>query len=374
MDSMKILISPMNWGFGHAGRMIPLALELKKRGNEIIFAADRSLLPMLEKELPGIALTAVSDMDMRYSRRLPQYWSIFVQIPMIIISAFREHSELRKLVRDLKPDIIISDNRLGFWHKEVFCVYITHQLRLRLPRFFAFLEPVGARLHRMIINHYDLCLVPDLPGSENLSGWLSHGLKLPDNTIYMGPLSRFGISGSSAGEEPEITNPYYCIILSGPEPQRSLLFEKTASSLNGVRLAVMSGSSVRYTPDSGSGITLIINPDTKTMRHIISGSDLVITRSGYTSVMELVSLGKRAVLIPTPGQTEQEYLGIWLDGRYGFASLRQKHIKDIKAAVEKCRHTGNKGLAFDRKIFDDALDTLFEKAKERYSHHSRSGQ
>lgn len=373
MDSLKILISPMNWGFGHAGRMIPLALELKKRRNEIIFAADKSLLPMLEKELPGIALTAVSDMDMRYSRHLPQYWSIFVRIPMIIISAFREHSELKKLVRDLRPDIVISDNRLGFWHKEVFCVYITHQLRLRLPRFFAFLEPAGARLHRMIINHYDLCLVPDLPGSENLSGWLSHGLRLPDNTIYMGPLSRFSKSISSAGEEPEIKIPYYCIILSGPEPQRSLLFEKIASSLRGSQMVVMSGSSVRYTPDAGSGITLIINPDTETMRRVISGSDIVITRSGYTSVMELVSLGKRAVLIPTPGQTEQEYLGIWLDGRYGFASIRQNHIKDIEVAVERSRHNRNKSLTIDRKLLDNALDTLFEKAEERYSHHRRSG-
>jgi UDP:flavonoid glycosyltransferase YjiC (YdhE family) len=374
MGNMKILISPMNWGFGHAGRMIPMALELKKRGCEIIFAADKSLLPMLEKELPGITLIAVCDMDMRYSRHLPQYWSIFVQIPMIIISAFREHSGLKPLVRQLKPDIIISDNRLGFWHKEVFCVYITHQLRLRLPRAFAFLEPVGARLHRMIINHYDLCLVPDLPGSENLSGWLSHGLMLPDNVMYIGPLSRFSGSVSSTEEEPDLKLPYYCIILSGPEPQRSLLFEKIAASLKGRRLVVMSGSSVKYTAGAGSDITLIINPGTKTMKHVISGSELVITRSGYTSVMELVSLGKGAVLIPTPGQTEQEYLGIYLDGRYGFVTLKQNMLNDITAAIERSRRTSSTGLPYDRKLFDVALDYLFEQVKERCGHHCGSCQ
>ena len=374
MGSMRILISPMNWGFGHAGRMIPLAIQLQNRGNEIIFAADKSLLPMLEKDLPGVKLIAVSDKDMHYSSRLPQYWSIFVQIPMIIISAFREHSELKKLVNELHPEIVISDNRLGFWHSDVFCVYITHQLRLRLPRLFAFLEPVGARLHRMIINHYDLCFVPDLPGSENLSGWLSHGLTLPDNVIYIGPLSRFSAFSSSSGKEPDLKRPYFCIILSGPEPQRSLLFEKIATSLIGYRLVVMSGSSVNYTPGPGSDITLITNPDTKTMKSVISGSELVITRSGYTSVMELVSLGKGAVLIPTPGQTEQEYLGIWLDGRYGFASLRQNHIRDIIAAIERSRHIAARVMTYDSKLLDDALDTLIEKAKERDSHHRSPGK
>lgn len=371
MDNMKVLISPMNWGFGHAGRMIAMALELKKRGSRVIFAAAPDLLPMLKKELPDISLTAVSDLHIRYSRHFPQYWYIFLQIPAIIVSAFREHSALKQLVNKLKPDIIISDNKPGFWHKEVFSVYVTHQLRLRLPPFFTFLEPVAAWLHRILINHYDLCLVPDLPGGENLSGRLSHGLRLPDNTMYMGPLSRFSQTVPPV-HEPALKSPYYCIITSGPEPQRSLLFEKIASSLQGCRLAVMSGSPLKLIAATAPDITFIINPDTKTMKHVISGSDLVITRAGYTSIMELVSLGKGAILIPTPGQTEQEYFGIHLNGRYGFITLKQNRIKDITRAIERRRQTRAMQLPYDRKLFDDAMDFLFEQAEKRRSHSSGS--
>ena len=207
MDGRRILISPLNWGLGHAGRMIPLALELRKRGHEIIFGVDRSIIPVIEKDLPGIKIIELSGVRIRYSAVLPQYISIFLQLPRIVAAAFREFSALKSLAFELKPDIIISDNRFGFFHKDIFSVFVTHQLRIPFPNCLRFLEPSAAWLNRKIIGNFDLCLVPDYPGNENLSGRLSHQLKLPENVYYMGPLSRF--SGALTGvSDINLSHPY----------------------------------------------------------------------------------------------------------------------------------------------------------------------
>lgn len=369
MNGARVLISPLSWGFGHAGRMIPLAMALQRIGCEVFFAADQPLLRMVEKELPGIRTVEMPGLRISYSRRLPQYVCIFLQLPVLAASAVRDHRALHRLAAEIRPEVIISDNRFGFWHKDIFSVYVTHQIRIAFPGFIRWLEPVAAWLHRGIINRYDLCLVPDYPGETNLSGRLSHGMKLPRKVVFKGPLSRFEVpdivplstspdssdtviawlsghdpvSGSAA--RPGNTSacpsdiaifrdqPYACLILSGPEPQRSLLLEKVAESFKTFPLVVLSATQVKGCRHPGAEIRLVISADTATMRDVITGASMVIARAGYTSVMELASLGKGAVLIPTPGQTEQEYLGRHLDGRYGFVTLQQNRLDRLANLV-----------------------------------------
>ena len=203
----KVLISPLSWGFGHAGRMIPLAMALQRKGCEVVFAADAPLLKIAEKELPGITMIDIPGLKIRYSRFLPQYVCIFFQLPRIVASAVRDHRILRRLAAEIRPGVIISDNRFGFYHKDIFSVYVTHQVRIAFPRFLGWLEPAVEWAHRVIINRYDLCLVPDYPVEVNLSGRLSHGGIMPAKVTYIGPLSRFvkdgnipvGISGEDSG-------------------------------------------------------------------------------------------------------------------------------------------------------------------------------
>ena len=363
MDGRRILISPLNWGLGHAGRMIPLAIELKKRGNEIIFGTDKSLIHVLEKDLHGITIIQIPGIRMRYSGVFPQYLCIFLQVPLLIISAFREHSALKRIVRELKPDIIISDNRFGFFHKDVYSVFVTHQLRIAFPRFLRFLEPVAAWLNRQIIARYDLCLVPDYPGKVNLSGGLSHEATLPENVFYMGPLSRFSVTDKS---ETNMNLPphYYCLILSGPEPQRSLLLEKVSSALHGIQLVVLSGTPLTGDLKDRHDRTVIANPDTATMRYVIRGSAMVISRSGYTSIMELVSLGKGAVLIPTPGQPEQEYLGQYNNDRHGFITLKQNNLASLNEACQKEEVKASAGFPDSSALFEEAVRLLLDQKKK----------
>jgi hypothetical protein len=363
MDGRRILISPLNWGLGHAGRMIPLALELRKRGNEIIFGVDKSIIPVIEKDLPGINIIALPGVRIRYSGILPQYISIFLQVPHIVAAAFRENSAIKHLALELKPDIIISDNRFGFFHKDIFSVFVTHQLRIPFPKWAKLLEPAAAWLNRKIINNFDLCLVPDYPGNDNLSGRLSHQLKLPGNVFYMGPLSRF--SGASAGESKVmLPQPYHCLILSGPEPQRSLLFEKVTEALSGIRLAVLCGSPAPSVPENRDDIIVITNPDSATMKQVISGSSLVISRAGYSSVMELVSLGKGGVIIPTPGQTEQEYLGQLHNGRHGFITVKQNDLEHLREISPESQGVLLPCLPETASLLEEAVRLLLEQNKK----------
>ncbi|MCU0378058.1 MAG: hypothetical protein MUC78_07325 [Bacteroidales bacterium] len=359
MSGRRILISPLNWGFGHAGRMIPLALELKKRGNEIIFGVEPSLIPVLGIELPGIKIIGLPGLSIRYSRHLPQWLCIIFQVPRIICVSLREHRLLKHLTREINPDIIISDNRFGFFHKGISSVYVTHMLRIPFPRPLRFLEFTGTWLHNRIISRFDLCLIPDYPRETNLSGRLSHGFKIPEKTVYMGPLSRF-VQHSQSAETILPPEQYCCLILSGPEPQRSMLAEMVVSSLPDTKIRILSGSSLNINLDNGR-VTVITSPDSRTMREVITGSSAIISRSGYTTVMELLSLGRAAVIIPTPGQTEQEYLAEYLNGNYGFVSLRQKDISKLAGVVENLDSRNAVAMPDSAPLLENAIEQLFKK-------------
>ena len=227
-------------------------------------------------------------------------------------------------------DILISDNRFGLWNKNILTIYITHQPRIAFPHYFSFLESTGAYFHGKIISRYSLCYIPDLPGDLNLTGRLSHGIKLPDNVRFIGILSRFGES-DQLPDSPSQKNGMTTVILSGPEPQRSILEEKLTDILikQNHRAVILGGKPHENTSKGiSANITYYSHADRRTMQEIISGSDLIITRAGYSTIMELVSLKCSAVLIPTPGQTEQEYIASMLSDKQWFSFIPQNELND----------------------------------------------
>lgn len=380
MGGRRILISPLNWGFGHAGRMIPLAAELKRRGHEVHFGVDKSLIPMVRGELPGISITEIRGVRIRYSRHLPQYLCIFLQLPSITVSSVREYYHLRRLASRLQPDLIISDSRFGFRHRNIPSVYVTHQLRIAFPGWLRLMEPLGVWIHSMIIRRFDLCLVPDYPGSVNLSGRLSHDLPLPDNTCYCGPLSRFDATPATAAGRELPRRPFCCLILSGPEPQRTMLLHKVTAAVTEMPLVILSAAPLHDKPTGNRKITVITSPDTATMKRYLIEAERIIARAGYTAIMELASLGRGAILIPTPGQTEQEYLGRYLHGRLGFVTVSQGEIgpalspvhimshprPDLPGSLTRSNSTTNykAELPDAAPLLERALDMLPQKKKE----------
>lgn len=363
MKHRRILLSPLNWGFGHAGRMIPLARGLRERGHEVIFAIDPDLKAMVENELTDISIIDFPGIKMHYSRFLPQYLNILIRLPHIFAASIREHKGVKKLVAQYKPDMIISDNRFGFYHKNVFSVYVTHMLRIPFPAPFSFLEFIGIWLHRRVIRNFDLCLVPDFPNHPYISGSLSHLTKLPEKVIYCGPLSRFSHTDPVMDHETNIS-PYLCLIVSGPEPQSTIFMNKIISATSGWNLVILSGKKPSLSEVPDKRIQFVTNPDTLTMKKYILNSRMVISRSGYTTIMELISLKKRAVIVPTPGQTEQEYLARYLNNKNGFISVKQIDTDIINRIIDEYSEMNGTVYPDNYLFFEKALDILSEEENQ----------
>lgn len=363
-SSRRILICPLEWGLGHAGRMIPLAERLRELGNEVIFAAGEKHLAFIRTELPFAETVIFPGFRPRYSRWLPQYLAMLLKTPALIFHTIREHYRLKGIIKECRIDIVISDNRFGLWNRNVRTVYVTHQPLIPLPKALRFLEPAGKMLHFWIIRKYDFCFIPDLPGDTNLSGRLTHGFDLPLNVRFIGILSRFVSSGceeTRLSSDPDYRN---VVILSGPEPQRSILKEKLAALLKkrDEKSLFLEGRPEDGNISATSGkLTFIKHPDRETMAGLIRSCRNIITRPGYTSVMELASLGRSALLVPTPGQTEQEYLAEYLSGKGWFVTAPQSELNDdLKISGDAVRNLPD--LVNESKILlDKALAGLLLK-------------
>ncbi|HVX27273.1 MAG TPA: glycosyltransferase [Parafilimonas sp.] len=304
-EKLKILIAPLDWGLGHATRCISLIQYLLTLNCQVAVAASPSSKTLLKAEFPELFFFDIKAYNIVYSRK--KRWmpfKILLQIPKILKAVKMEHEWLENLLQQEHFDAVISDNRYGFYSDKAFSVFITHQLQIRTSLNLA--KGFMRRSTYKQINNFKECWVPDFAGKLNIAGMLSHPKTLPAIPIkYLGPLSRFA-------KKPMQESLYkYLVIISGPEPQRTLLEEKIFSFIETISEKCLI---VRGLPEEKTSIEE--KPNCKIFNHLttqqlqeaFNTSEIVICRSGYTSVMEILSMQKKSVLIPTPGQTEQEYL------------------------------------------------------------------
>ncbi len=325
----KILICPLNWGLGHASRIVPIIQLLKKNNHEIILGAYDESSEFLKIEFPELNIIELKGLIIRYSKSNSQILRMFFLIPKLFYMTFIEHQLLKKIVKKYEIDTVISDNRFGLWNKYTYNIFITHQLKVKFPGILKCCEFIYSLILKKIINKYNECWIPDYEGDNNLSGELSHLKKLNKNVFFIGPLSRFQEIGDRENKEEGIL-----FILSGPEPQRTI-FENIVLSQNfrNIKVTVVRGTNKPLNIKYSFPIYDIVN--TSRLKKLIDRSDMVICRSGYSSIMDLIALRKKAVLIPTPGQTEQEYLAKYLKEKELFYSVTQEKF-DIKRVIENC--------------------------------------
>jgi hypothetical protein len=345
--------------------MIPLAIRLRERGFTIIIGTGKKYHRFFAAEIPGIECICLPGFRPGYSSYLPQYLILLAQIPLLVWHSIAENFRLKKIIKKRKIDIVISDNRFGLRSSNIRSVYVTHQIRIPFPEYFRFLEPAGIWLHRQVIRKFSLCIIPDLPGDLNLSGKLSHDVRLPGNTIYTGILSRFTCTeDDKAG--PAVDPGGTVVMLSGPEPQRSILEKKllqlfTDNITKTIFLAGRPDCDDQESDDKRPGYFSHLQGSI--MKKILAGSGRIITRPGYTSIMELVSLGKSAILIPTPGQTEQEYLAGLLRDRGWFACLPQKCVGELLPPVPAYSFPADEIIRQSSILLETALDRILEDKK-----------
>lgn len=321
-NSLRVLIAPLDWGLGHATRCIPIIKELIKLNCTVYIAGNEPVIALLKKEFPGIVFLRLEGYKMTYTRN--KKWlmfKIFLQLPKVLYSIWREHKWLKKIVSQHEIEAIISDNRLGMFMKKIPSIYITHQLSIRTGNIFT--EKIAQRIHYFFIKKYKECWVPDSEES-GLAGRLSHPKKTPGNVVYTGPLTRL-----TSLQQAE---PVYdiLILLSGPEPQRTIFENQILSQLNnftGKAFFARGLPSEKNNLRSGNESIKVVNHlDGKEMNRLIAQSRTIIARCGYTTVMDLAALRKPAILIPTPGQTEQEYLAGYLLGKKYFLTASQENF------------------------------------------------
>lgn len=343
----RILVCSLNWGLGHAARDVPLIRRLLNLGHEVILAGDGATMDLLKAEFPELDTRRFrSVVRVRYSMHLPAWLKITLLSPFILYEVFAEHFSLKRIIRQVRPDVVISDNRYGLWNSRVRSILITHQLSIRLPRFAGFLEYPAYLVLRAFIEKFDRCWIPDFPGETNLSGDLSHRYPLPRNAVFIGAMSRFAKplaapAGIAAGfaAKPGLSTPKplnLLIILSGPEPQRSMLHKIILKQIFSLRytcviLEGLPGKLKRV--DLTSNVTTYSHLPSADLRNLLLSAEHVICRAGYTGIMDLALMQKKALIIPTPGQTEQEYLAGYLAGKGMFLTCSQDEL-DIVAALE----------------------------------------
>jgi spore coat polysaccharide biosynthesis predicted glycosyltransferase SpsG len=361
----NILICPLEWGLGHAGRIIPLAVRLRELGHNVFLGAGEKHLSFFKKETKGFSLIKFPGFNPRYSGFLPQYLVILAKVPSLIFHVIREHYRVKKIIRQYHINILISDNRFGLWNNEIVTVYLTHMLVIPMPKAFRFMEIAGMLLHRAVIKKYNYCFIPDLPGHLNISGRLSHTGKLPSNVRFIGILSRFTIQGMASCEEPGRFS-HNTIIISGPPPQSEILQEKLSEIFIDRQpvTVILGGKPGEAAKEVRKGNIIWYNHlPAAAMKEIITGSDQVIARAGYTTIMELISLGCSGILIPTPGQTEQEYLAAYLSEKGWFTSVLQKDIDSFLFSEKTDISQRDEIISRSCKLFEESLTELLEGHK-----------
>jgi len=303
----RILIAPLNWGLGHATRCIPIINELFSQGHQIIIAADGYPLQLLQQEFPQLEFVEFPSFSIHYSTGRFQIGKLLLSLPKILMDICREHRQLQSYIKQYNISYVISDNRFGLWTKLVPCVYITHQLMVKMPKSLSIFEPLGWRIHRFFINKYTACWIPDEAENGGLSGDLAHKYPLPKHARFIGCQSRFSCTPDILPAETYHT----VVVVSGPEPQRSLFEKEWTDKLlrKGETVLIIQGlPQQEIRKKQLANITLVSHLSTPELKAQLLTAKQVICRSGYSSIMDLHVLNRKALLIPTPGQTEQEYL------------------------------------------------------------------
>jgi hypothetical protein len=327
----NVLVCPLDWGLGHASRMIPVIQQYLVSGYNVLLGGSGKSGELLKLTFPGLPFICLPSAVIRYAQNAHWFWPrLICQIPGMIIFAFKEHHYIKSIVAKHRINILISDNRYGLFCRKAYCIFVTHQISPVLPTSLSWTEYLLHLVLRTIILQYNECWIPDTPDQkENLSGKLSHRFRIPKNAVYVGILSRFHSMRAVPSAEQK-DNYELVIILSGPEPQLNLLLQslwKIAININRKTLLV-TGFNMEYPSDSARNkmITMVSHLDSQEFCQVLSNAGVIICRSGYSSIMDLVALRKEALLIPTPGQPEQEYLAEYLTQKGYFSYVRQDQL------------------------------------------------
>lgn len=325
-----VIYGVLNWGLGHATRSIPIIQSLFNLDYDVIICSDGDALSLLKKEFSQATFVSLPAYKIKYAHR-----SMVANISRyglgLLKTIFQEKKFVKDLVQQYKPSFIISDNRYGFYHASVKSVMITHQLNI--PASIAWQGKAVSKFLHKYIEEFDACWVPDVAQNPNLSGQLSHARTLSIPIHFLGFLSRFIFEKLPVKYD-------IAFVLSGPEPQRTRLEKMILAQLSVLpaNCILVRGTQSPFENTmkvDQSKLKIIDLADSATLQSIMSQSKTLVSRAGYTTIMDLVALRRSAVLIPTPGQPEQEYLAEHLAQHFSSFTFTTQDDLDLQTIVAK---------------------------------------
>lgn len=328
----NILVCPLNWGLGHATRIVPVIDVLTEQGANVIIAADKGPSIYLAERYPKLKILKLSGFEPVYPSNRSMAVNMLFSFPKMIKAAKQARIELKKIIEEQHIDAIVSDNRYEIYATKIPSVIITHQLNINTVGIQVLAKPIINLLLNHYLSNFNEIWIPDQPGIE-LSGKLTKSKKYIDKTYHIGLLSRFyKFSGDIRPIDSDIV-----IISSGPEPQKSIIQNKLINQFAGsqYKVKVLEGKPGRRVIRTMDNIELYSHVDDDMFVGMLKGARIIISRPGYSTLMDLFTLGKTGIFIPTPGQTEQIYLGNRLFNEGRAVVLKQDQINQIRGVIEE---------------------------------------
>lgn len=349
------LIAPLNWGLGHASRCIPIIQYLTQKNIRVVIASDGDALAFLRQEFPLLPFVELPSYEVQYAADDRFAKKMVQQLPRFMEAIYREQEAVDEIVRKHMISKIISDNRYGCHHKDTQNYLISHQLKPRLNGVLRHFSWIAEQLLRLQFSNFTQVWVPDVE-TVQLAGELA-ALPIADKR-YIGLLSRIEIDAQflESNDKYELL-----IILSGVEPQRSILEKKILSQLTNlsIKSILVRGTEDELPSDSIPANTTIYGRLTShELSALISKSKYILCRAGYSSIMDLSVTGKKAILIPTPGQTEQEYLGAKLMQEKKYLMQTQAALNIEAALLDIDSYDGISIDDLDRNKYKEMIDKI----------------
>ena len=324
---MKILFGVFDWGLGHATRDTPIIKELLKKNEVHIISTGRALKILKDNFKTKCKYYDVPSLYPIYTKTKTNIFQIdFALAIPNIIKSLKSAREKSKDIINKGFDIVISDCRYDVYDTPKNSYLINHQLRFKT---ILGAERLTEKWLANRMEKYKYVLVPDFP-KKNLTGRLSHELRyFPKNKVkYLGILSH--IKKSNLKQDID-----YFFSLSGPERTRielekNILFQ--IDKLKG-KIVIAGGNPDVESKEISKNIEFHSFLNKNEQEKFMNRAKFLIIRSGYTTLMEIVELDKKALLIPSPGQTEQEYLADYYEEQGYFHHVHQNKLnlkEDIK--------------------------------------------
>jgi uncharacterized protein (TIGR00661 family) len=306
MNSLKIFYAVLNMGLGHAARSLPLIRELLKQGNKVWVGSNGRSLYFLQQELPNLTFFETPDYGIEYSKSSFLLPRLFLQLPQILNQIKNENRFCKSIAKEISPDMIISDHCYGMYHPEIPCFMLSHQINFAVPGNIEILSKLFSWFNYSYHQYFKTIIIPDFPNEAGgmLSGRLS---EIPNsNTKY-----QYAGILSSLNKETIDEDLNLLVSISGPEPQRTLLEKivlRQIENIPGNKVVVLGKSESSELLVEKEGLRVYSHVERNEFEKLINRAQLVLSRPGYSTIMELAEIGKKALLVPTPGQTEQGYL------------------------------------------------------------------